>query len=1691
MKKSKKGLIIGIAIIAVLAIAVVAGFLFAGKMANQSSYTVKFELCTELQTTTVLDRTVAPGSFLEEPEVYVTESNEENWAISGWYREPEYETQWDFDFDTVESDLTLYAKWETNPQCTVNYYTLESEKPVVTTVVRKGLVVTPRDEEFVGREVFGYYSDKEMTKEFDFKTKIEEDTNIYVDISEYVYFNAKMMSKWSICGNQTEVDNYEVSVSLSQDEELLTVTSKNGGYLWLKNLALNMNGTSIIEIKAREVNDKYSGSLNGYIFGDYTLNGEPGGSGDFGQPNTGALRYARSAKPDEDGFYTYTYNISNLTPGLIYTEMNGIRIGFTSTDKHTYEIKEVKTRVDEYAVSGEAFSAKSIHFTGLHLNTFTLMENAETQMLENGDLRFGGPNGAYLYKKGLSITLGEEQIVRLKAKGDLKGGTIVLYYFGEYTQDGKKLVSTDFSAEQRINFIPGEKDASGYVTYTADFSSIPGLKVNTVHGLRIGLHGQGNRSIDMQSLKSYVPTAEEKEIAKGFVTDGLNLNGSHFTTFLKMGDAEGTLLDNGNYKFSGPYGAYIYKKNVEIALGDAQKIELKAKGDLKGGRIRLFLYGEYTQDGKAGTTTDYNESQKWDLVAEGTDADGYTTYSVNLDSTNGLKFNTIHGLRLDLYGEGTRTIEIASLKSVIPTEEEKEVIDSFAGKGINFTGAHLMKFTTGGKAEKNLLDNGDCSFSGPHAAMIYYKGMEITLDDDQIIEIKAKGDLKDGRIRLFLYGEYTKNGTAGTTTDYNAEHQWDFRVGETDAEGYTTYTIEINSIAGLKFDTVHGFRLDMYGDGTRTLEIKSVKSVAPSKEDITVNDGFTANGLNLTGAHFNKFLKSANATTELLDNGDLKLSGGNDSYIYKKELAIILEEDQTIQLKTKADLKGGRIDVYMYGDYTQDGVAGTTTNYGTHRWMLTSSTTDADGYRIYTFNIGDIEGLTYQTIRGLRVGLVGNGGEMSLEIQSLKSMVPELPSDIAVNYYVGSESIYSTTVKAGEKALRPADNLITMGHKILGYYSDEACETAYDFGSGVTEETNIYVKLSDYLYFSPEMLNQFNIIAGSNGSSSVATKKIAEDGTLEFEAVDGSFIHKKELNIDVTDTQVLKLATSASVNVRQIQVWLFGTYMKDGTEQQVTDYNTNFRWLITPDTSGEIETYTLDLSESDKTDGMTWLTIDGIRVDIRVSDTNTGILDIQSIEATKATKVLKEDFESAATWTYTGTSTGTVPAQVTENMTLPNVIASDDCETTSGSKWSAYDSTGTFSFTVDPKDSANKVVSFTHTADGGGIKYRNDGIFETGKTYTISFDYYGAARMHLYTLGLKRNAYVIADDWLAPSDGKWTSYSIDIDVTDEDPATAQILWFKMATTMGGTFYIDNLKITCGTTEQTKYTQGVGTCIQTGVATEEDNVLYITDYDSVSTAVDIKAGTTYKYTFLMRTDATGSDFDFDVHVGGTKVADVVSGALTAGTWTEINGTFVATADATSFGFLRAGEGGVYIDDIVLEKAQAGEVEGGGTGGGEQVENTTGLVQYGDFENAGYTYTTDWRVQGTTGSMAIVADPDNAANKVLSFTSTDANSGVDYNAGFARGFLEKDKTYTISFKYKGEARFHVYTLGLLSAGHTIYDDWLPPSANGWTTYSFDITPSYDTTTTSMQIYLKMATATGGTFYIDDFSIVEKTQ
>ena len=88
---------------------------------EEKLYTVTFYLCTDLQTTTALPRKVKAGTRIDEPKIYVTGDNPDNYEIEGWYSEKNYseDSKWDFSFDSVESDVTLYAKWgsHSNTKC--------------------------------------------------------------------------------------------------------------------------------------------------------------------------------------------------------------------------------------------------------------------------------------------------------------------------------------------------------------------------------------------------------------------------------------------------------------------------------------------------------------------------------------------------------------------------------------------------------------------------------------------------------------------------------------------------------------------------------------------------------------------------------------------------------------------------------------------------------------------------------------------------------------------------------------------------------------------------------------------------------------------------------------------------------------------------------------------------------------------------------------------------------------------------------------------------------------------------------------------------------------------------------------------------------------------------------------------------------------------------------------------------------------------------------------------------------------------------------------------------------------------------------------------------------------------------------------------------------------------------------------
>ncbi len=69
-------------------------------------YTVSFESNTGSKVDTLTD--VLEGSLIEKP----LDPSLDNHDFVGWYLDQELSIPWNFELDTVENDMTLYAKWE-------------------------------------------------------------------------------------------------------------------------------------------------------------------------------------------------------------------------------------------------------------------------------------------------------------------------------------------------------------------------------------------------------------------------------------------------------------------------------------------------------------------------------------------------------------------------------------------------------------------------------------------------------------------------------------------------------------------------------------------------------------------------------------------------------------------------------------------------------------------------------------------------------------------------------------------------------------------------------------------------------------------------------------------------------------------------------------------------------------------------------------------------------------------------------------------------------------------------------------------------------------------------------------------------------------------------------------------------------------------------------------------------------------------------------------------------------------------------------------------------------------------------------------------------------------------------------------------------------------------------------------------
>ena len=787
---------------------------------EEKLYTVTFDLCTDLQTTTALPRKVKAGTRIDEPKIYVTGDNPDNYEIEGWYSEKNYseDSKWDFSFDSVESEVTLYAKWGSHKQYKVRFYKEGDEEATYIATIEQGLTASECDDRFGGYAVLGYYTSPEFDKEFDFEAAINADTDVFVKLSDYIYLSPKYLAGFEAKNNASCI------VAADGSTAEITYETKDS-FIYQKGLNLALNGRELIEIVYKlEGGDR----ADIYWFASDGEGKPVAGFSDFNEvtKSIGAKSFFTEITTDEEG---WTHAVYDLTRPKGYADgqigqltdvavLNGIRFDVSGgsfpakfivksiqgqkkpeligNPVEIYVDGELKSTIgvangekaqkpaDEELVLGRqivgyytdaaftnefdfntpiteatALYAKTsdyMYFNGAMLDGFTAAAGATKTLNDDGTLSLKGNNGSFIHRKGLAIDINGGNCIEIKVKSDIKlGGFFDFYIFGEYTSNGVAAESTDY--------------------------------------------GQAN-------------TRYRARTEDGCVIGETDANGYRTYTF----------------RLSDPIGA-------------TGKIEYKTiKGfriGINGGNEENTLVIEYVKSTGDG---DVSEPEKYSVNYYVGEKSVYSEKISKGDLPGGVpeKEFSVLGRQIVGYYTDAALTNAFDIANTAITEDTKLYIKT--SDYLYFNGAMISKFAGGNVTGKTLNEDGTVTLTGK-SKFIHQKGLNLDLNGTNCIEIKAKADVLKARVDIYLFGTYTLDGTAGESTDYGAKnYTWykgvaglGWTVSEPDEEGYVTMRYDLSycvDTAGnvaakdFSYSVIKGFRIDLTDCETLTVEyVKSVK----------------------------------------------------------------------------------------------------------------------------------------------------------------------------------------------------------------------------------------------------------------------------------------------------------------------------------------------------------------------------------------------------------------------------------------------------------------------------------------------------------------------------------------------------------------------------------------------------------------------------------------------------------------------------------------------------------------------------------------------------------------------------------------------------------------------------------------------------------------------------------------------------
>jgi len=184
------------------------------KVVIRKQYTVSF--VTNGGTNVDAIKNVMHGSQIDAPAA----PTKSGYVFAGWYTDRNFaeDSLYRFGYQAVESNLTLYAKWDVLTY-KINYYIERGNLYKTETVVWNVSPSAPSDPEKEGCLFIGWYSDPECTVAFDFSALLTKDCNVY----------AKWELRQCTVSFETNGGTAVESITVSYGQKIsLPVTKKQG-----------------------------------------------------------------------------------------------------------------------------------------------------------------------------------------------------------------------------------------------------------------------------------------------------------------------------------------------------------------------------------------------------------------------------------------------------------------------------------------------------------------------------------------------------------------------------------------------------------------------------------------------------------------------------------------------------------------------------------------------------------------------------------------------------------------------------------------------------------------------------------------------------------------------------------------------------------------------------------------------------------------------------------------------------------------------------------------------------------------------------------------------------------------------------------------------------------------------------------------------------------------------------------------------------------------------------------------------------------------------------------------------------------------------------------------------------------------------------------------------------------------------